>query len=713
MTTSVSSRTQGTSRAVAALAVLVAVAALGSWVAIRHVTTWSLMTDEIFWSKLATSLGEGQFPPVVRADDSSTSLLYPLVLMPLYRVLDTPSAFHAAHAINAALMASTAIPAFLLCRRLVVSSALALLAAAITVAVPWVALSTMLVTETIAYPAFMWALLAMHRALVCPGARTYAWTALALAAAYLARTQFIVLAPVFVVAAAGTCFAVPTAEWGSALRRHRTLWLACAGVAAIGLALVAGGHAGTLLGNYRFAVGGLSATPAEYLGTAATLVVSVGLGVGVLPLVAASAWAPAAIRRGDTSDRMAFAVLGSVVTAALVVFATVYITTYSGGDRYVFYIAPVLVLAATAALEDRRDLTVRFVGSGIAIAVLALVVSLPDQIFHASPVATLYPVLEDWSKKALSPFALAPGRNIMVAGGAGLAAAGLVVAARVGPRAAAPALGAVLVFCVVATGHALDRGVDNQVGGVPTTDGRAGWGDWIDRSVRSGASVGLVISPIGNPYMSGRTWWDAEFWNASVDRVFVAEGEDDYATIRERVITVDPETGQSVRPWADHLVFASSDLLFRPVGRRLATTTAAAEFPNSRLELWETTQPARAAWTTTGIRRDGWIALGASARIRAFSRGSRSQAQLVQVDLTLPIEFQGVRSYELAPAGEPPRNGAIKSFAPASVERTVVCVPAGGSADVLITPTGAPAADPALGVRVGGIAVEPTATCTP
>lgn len=697
-----------------ALAALVLLAAVGCWLGVRHVTTWTLMTDEIFWSKLAISLGEGRLPPLVRGDGSSTSLLYPLLLAPLFRVLSVPWAFEAAHVLNVLLMASTAVPVFLLCRRVVASRALALLAAAVAVAVPWVALSTMLLTESAAYPASAWALLGMHRALVAPAGRSYAWLVIALAAAYLARTQLIVLAAVFPLSALGLALALPRAERRAALRRHAPLWVGCAAAAVAGVALLASGGAGVLLGNYQAAASGVSGTSVDYLGTAAQLVTVIGLGVGILPLVASFAWIPVAIRRGDTPDRAAFAVLGSLVIVAVVGFAAVYITTYGGADRYALYVAPVLVVGAAAALEDSRVLGTRYAGAGAAVGLLALASSLPDAIFHASPVAMLYPVLEGWPARLLAPAGLAPGRNLVVAASALAGGAGLALAVRLAGRsAAAPLLGAVLVFCCVATGYVLDRGVANQVGGLRTTDGRAGWGDWIDRAVGRGASVGLVASPAGDPYLSGRLWWDAEFWNASVDRVYVAPGEDDYATIPERTLQVDPDTGRAVAPWTtSHLVFASSDLLFRPAGRNVATTTATTQFPNPRLELWSTTGRAQAAWTTTGIRRDGWIPLGGEARIRVFSTREDASGRRVRIGVGLPAQTGGARAYELVLPGAAPRPRTLAPFATAT-EQAEICLPAGGWADVVVRPTGGPAPDPALGVRVDAIQVTPAPACRP
>jgi hypothetical protein len=274
-----------------------------------------------------------------------------------------------------------------------------------------------------------------------------------------------------------------------------------------------------------------------------------------------------------------------------------------------------------------------------------------------------------------------------------------------------PVLAAVLVFCATATGYVLDRGVANQVGGLPTTERRAGWGDWIDRAVGRETAVGLVASPAGDPYLTGRLWWDTEFWNASVDRVYVAPGEDDYAPIPERTLQVDPDSGRAAAPWTPpYLVFASTDVLFRPTGRRIAMTSATTQFPNPRLELWRTAGRTRAAWTTTGVRRDGWVAMSAQARIRVFADAGGAPAQRVRIDLGLPVQPGGERAYEIVHGGAAVRSAYLKPFATVA-ERVDVCVAAGGWADVLVRPTGGPAPDPTLGLRVNAVTVEPSPAC--
>ena len=185
-----------------ALLTLVVLATL----AIAHFTTqaptWYLMSDELLWEKLGLSIFESGSPlPHVRGVAADAySGLYPLLTSIAYARDDMPDAFRAVHQINALLMASAAIPAYLLARDVLVSRLAALLAAALTIAVPWTALSVMVMSEPAAYPAFIWALLGMHRALARPSAVADALALAGIALALYSRTQFIVLAPAFVAA---------------------------------------------------------------------------------------------------------------------------------------------------------------------------------------------------------------------------------------------------------------------------------------------------------------------------------------------------------------------------------------------------------------------------------------------------------------------------------------------------------------------------------
>ena len=65
---------------------------------------------------------------------------------------------HNAHVLNAWVMSSACIPAFLLARRVTGRRWPAYALALVTVCTPWIVYATTLLTEVVGYPAFTWAL---------------------------------------------------------------------------------------------------------------------------------------------------------------------------------------------------------------------------------------------------------------------------------------------------------------------------------------------------------------------------------------------------------------------------------------------------------------------------------------------------------------------------------------------------------------------------
>jgi hypothetical protein len=230
----------------------------------RRVTDWIVMTDELLYAKLSLSIADTLSPlPVVHDERISlSSQLYPLLTAPIYALFDMPTAFHAVHVANAAILASAAVPAYLLARDVLRWQAGGYLAAAFSLAIPWLVLGSYGLTEVVAYPAFLWAILAIHRATVAPSLRADLLAVAAIVLAILARTQFFVLAPAFplVIALHEVGYRLVIAgrrrgadAWDalrSAVTSHRAL-AAVTGIAALlALVLAAVGSLDRLLGPY-------------------------------------------------------------------------------------------------------------------------------------------------------------------------------------------------------------------------------------------------------------------------------------------------------------------------------------------------------------------------------------------------------------------------------------------------------------------------------
>ena len=129
------------------------------------------MTDELLYERLALSFVDGAFLPTLHGEHVDVyGVLYPFLLMPVFAVVDLPDAIRAVHGLNGVLFASAAIPTWLLARELALSRLAALGSALFAVALPWSVIGGFVMTESAAYPAALWALLAIHRAVVLPSA---------------------------------------------------------------------------------------------------------------------------------------------------------------------------------------------------------------------------------------------------------------------------------------------------------------------------------------------------------------------------------------------------------------------------------------------------------------------------------------------------------------------------------------------------------------
>jgi len=243
-----------------------------------RVADWFVMTDELLYERLALSVVR-LHSPLPHVHDQlvpSINQLYPLVLAAALRTGDVAHGLHRAHVLNAFVMSSAAVPAYLLARRVAGPVWAASLAALLSVAVPWIVLSSFLLTEVAAYPAFLWAMLAFQAATVAPSARNDALAATGLVLAVVARTQFAVLALVLPLA-----ILLDTRAVRAALRAHRVLAAAYAvGLLAV-LALVVSGH--SVLGTYSATAHG-NPLPLRIVPAFAEHLATVGLGLGLLPV---------------------------------------------------------------------------------------------------------------------------------------------------------------------------------------------------------------------------------------------------------------------------------------------------------------------------------------------------------------------------------------------------------------------------------------------
>ena len=110
------------------LAGIVVASILFRWWYGRGMVAPFIMVDELIYSELARSLAAGHGLEV-RGEPYLVSLIYPLLLAPVYAIFDSlPDAYAAVKVVNAVVMSLAAVPAYLLARR-VLPTGLSLFAA--------------------------------------------------------------------------------------------------------------------------------------------------------------------------------------------------------------------------------------------------------------------------------------------------------------------------------------------------------------------------------------------------------------------------------------------------------------------------------------------------------------------------------------------------------------------------------------------------------
>ena len=343
---------------------VVAVALFLGWVlslATTRVKNWFVMTDELYYERLAVSVAQtGSLLPRLHGElVPNVNQLYPVLISPMFGDGNVPASFEGAHRLNAFLIATAAIPVFLLARRIGLGRLISLWAGALSVAVPWVVLSSFLLTEVVAYPAFCWALLALTHAVERKRWTTDLLALAVIGVAVLARTQFVVLLgvlPVAVVAEAmleATPRGAPAEPLADAAPSRLRVRRAAARRA---LAAVAIGKGSRLLGSYSV--------------TAENVRIDLGLfrlALRACGAAGARARDPAVHRRvGWLVDRIrpsaapaerAFAVVGCSTLVLVTLQVASFNQRFGAGlvkDRYLFYVVPVVLVGLAGALASRQ-----------------------------------------------------------------------------------------------------------------------------------------------------------------------------------------------------------------------------------------------------------------------------------------------------------------------------------------------------------------------
>jgi hypothetical protein len=526
----------------------------------------------------------------------STARLYSLALAPVFAVAGGDEAIRAARVLSALLFASAAVPAWLLARQVLASRWAAVAAGLLAVAAPWLALSTVLFTENLAYPVFLWAVLAIGHAVRTPGPRADLLAVLAIGAATFTRTQLGCLAAVYLVLIAvralrGRRAGTRPAARDVARAHPVTAALVLLGVlGALAVGVVGGGFDYLLdrvLGPYR----GITTRDDAPGDLSVAFVVEVGamaLGVGVLPAVLGLAWfagvlgAPA--RRAWWPALVAALSVGAVWATAILA---------QGGflgerteERYFFYAAPFLWIGALAAVEERA-LAARTVALA-ALPVLAVLATLPLVVLLDAETQFLAPVLgasRSVAERIAGEGGLLGVHDLLALAGLVLVAAGVLLWRRPVPALAAAALvqAALTVYVFAAAA--------GDVPGVPARTGDAqdelAWAD--------AALDGREATLVRGGRVGGREL-ELNFYNGSLTRL--ANPPEPAAGVAPYPLFLQDTSAARVAPGGaldlptvgDRAVQDPASPVLQLAGRRVAAS------PDGAFELVEPARPLRARW---------------------------------------------------------------------------------------------------------------------
>jgi hypothetical protein len=470
--------------------------------------------DEVRYMLGASSLAGGDGLSL-RGDEYGFGPLHAAALaLVLSLSSDLESAYPWFKLVNALFFALTAVPVYLLARRLV-SAWWAVLAAGLSVAIPSSVSVGTVMTESMAFFTAAVALYATMLALERPTVRRQLLVLATIAIAFLTRSQLGVLY-------VGWLLALGVHWWISPAARTsvRRLWpsaLPLIAVAAVLLARVASGSSPRdSLGAYWELWRGYSP-----LGVGKWLVYHLAdfeIYLAVIPLAVAPIVLVELIRRGRGGSTVdsAFAALFLATNATGLLVVAAFTSTPWGydrlHDRYGFYLLPLwlIVFVAWLALGLPRPLVATAIGVGLALVLPAV---LPfRQLANEAGIDTVPGALWVWIEQQVAGPGPLSGQRLLAVFVVGLVVAMLFVPKRLRLGLAAAVLVVLLVTSVLAWERLIDAPEDAVfAGGLER--------GWVDAAVGEDAQVTkLYIDTDCGSALERHALFLTEAFNASVDR---------------------------------------------------------------------------------------------------------------------------------------------------------------------------------------------------
>ncbi len=539
--------------------------------------------DEVRYAIAGSSLVEGEGLSL-RGGDYGFGPLYALVLAGILLLTSgLAAAYDLFKAANALFFALTAVPVYLLARRLV-SEWWAVLAAALSVAIPSSISVATVMTESLAFFTAAWALYAIMLALESPTTARQLALLAAVGAAFATRPQFGALYVTWLLGLALVWWIVPA-------RRPRTrtdvvrLWPSAVPlVLAVGVLasrLVSGSSPRDSFGAYWELWRGYD--PLQVAKWLAYHLADFEIYLAVVPLAVTPIVLAALIRRaraGSDASAAFAALFLSANALGLLVVAAFNSTPYAYDrlhDRYAFYLIPLWLIVLVAWLADGLPRPLVATASGVVLA-LALPAILPfGQLANEAGIDTVPGALWVWIESQTAGPGAISGRLVLAVFVVGLLLAGLLLPRRL--SLAAPA--AVLAVFAATAIFAWDRMIDAPENAVLEGGFEPAWIDALLPNDARVTKLYLESEACPSSSITRHALFATEFFNVTVDRAaYIGDSIPDGIPLDR----LEVEGGRLV--FEDGAPFVADFVYTQPgielVGRELATGTAAG------LVLWQT-----------------------------------------------------------------------------------------------------------------------------
>lgn len=645
------------------LALIVVFAAAGGGALVVWAKNWVVMPDELIYVQLSRAIAGGSLPIPGVGDSSIASyqLLYPTLIAPLVGLLKMPDAYPSIAVLNAWVMATAAIPAYLLTTYATGSRGAARWVALCAVVTPWLTFASKTLPDPTAYTAAAWATWAIART-AGPSARPLKGDLLALLAialGFLVRNQFLLLFGVWfgtVVLAQVAAGAATDGLRGAARELIRVpvkrpvpvlVFVVVAALYEFEPSWLLGFYTSvTTVPNDALPNAGL---PQELLNHANVL----AFGLAALPVVLGLPWLLSGlVRIGDRAQNNT-AIVILLTTCAVLYVATTFDMRFDPTERvierYIFYVAPLWFVAMAAFFQRPPKSLPAFALPALG-GVILLIATHPYGLDTALNYATnrvfspTQIVLIGWQKAAeligtsisglvvllmlvLCGFcwwAINRGRTALAQTLCFLFVSGALIAAT--------------VLTVPGTVDEQNRGSE-QVFGQRDTAEKA----WV-QIVTGGAGYSLAYSrgsvvekPSGKlkafrPTENRSAWRDAVIWNSGLNSVYVPFQNAPAAGApipgRLRTLIPDWETGaltQANDDSAEYLLMATGDPRFAPSADALVTT-------RDQFALYRFGDDLHAAWAVRGLTPGGWVTPN-DAILRVWAPRDAARTSTLQIKL--------------------------------------------------------------------------------